>query len=92
MSRGIPKDKSVKRNILHRLKIVRGHLDKVIGMVEADQYCIDIVHQTIAIQSALKEVDKIILANHMKTCVSDSIKRGNSKEVIDEVIKVLDKK
>lgn len=91
MSRGVPKDKSVKRNILHRLKIVRGHLEKVIGMVESDQYCIDVVHQSIAVQSALKEVDKVILGNHMQTCVADSIKSGNSQEVISEVIRVLDK-
>lgn len=92
MAKGIPKDKSVKRNILHRLKIAKGHLNKVIGMVEGDQYCIDVVHQSIAIQSALKEVDKVILGNHMQTCVADSIKRGNSQEVIAEVIRVLDKK
>lgn len=91
MSRGIPKDKSVKRNILHRLKIVKGHLNKVIEMVSDDQYCIDVVHQSIAVQSALKEVDKVILGNHMQTCVADSIKRGNSQEVIAEVIRVLDK-
>jgi DNA-binding FrmR family transcriptional regulator len=92
MTRGIPKDTSVKRRLVHRLKIVRGHLEKVLGMVEEDKYCVDIVHQSIAIQSALKEVDKIILENHMKTCVADSIRKGNSKEVIEEVIKVFDKK
>lgn len=77
---------------LHRLKIARGHLDKVINMVERGAYCIDVVHQSIAVQSALKKVDELILENHLKTCVADSIKRGESEEAIKEVVEVLKKK
>lgn len=77
---------------LHRLKIARGHLDKVIDMVTNDVYCIDVVHQSIAVQSALKKIDELILENHLKTCVADSIKRGESDEAIKEVMEVLKKK
>ena len=77
---------------LHRLKIARGHLDKVIDMVAKGSYCIDIVHQSIAVQSALKKVDELILENHLKTCVADSIKKGESEEAIKEVMEVLKKK
>lgn len=82
----------VKNRIIHRLKIARGHLEKVISMVEEGAYCIDIVHQSIAVQAALKEVDEVVLRNHMETCVADSIKKGNKKEVIDEVMRVFQKK
>ncbi len=78
--------------ILHRLKIAKGHLDKVIDMVSKDAYCIDVVHQSIAVQSALKKVDELILENHLKTCVADSIKRGESEVAIKEVMEVLKKK
>lgn len=78
--------------ILHRLKIARGHLDKVIEMVEKNEYCINIVHQSIAVQSALKKIDELVLENHLKTCVSDSIKKGKSNEAIKEVMEVLKKK
>lgn len=61
---------------LHRLKIARGHLDKVIDMVDKGTYCIDVVHQTMAVQSALRKIDELILENHLKTCVADSIKNG----------------
>lgn len=81
-----------KTNILHRLKIAKGHLEKVIAMVNADEYCIDVVHQLLAVQSALKKTDEIILENHLKTCVADSIKRGESEETIKEVMEVLKKK
>lgn len=92
MPKGIPRDQSVERNILHRLKIARGHLDTVIRMVEEGHYCIDIVHQSLAIQAALREVDHVILKNHMQTCVAESIRKGEANEVIDEVMKVLEKK
>lgn len=81
-----------KQKILHRLQIARGHLDKVISMVEKDAYCIDVVHQSIAVQAALKKTDEVVLENHLKTCVADSIKEGRSTEAIKEVMEVLQKK
>ncbi|EKE05661.1 MAG: hypothetical protein ACD_19C00184G0001 [uncultured bacterium] len=77
---------------LHRLKIARGHLDKVIDMVTKNAYCIDVVHQSIAVQSALKKIDELILENHLKTCVADSIKKGEANDAIKEVMEVLKKK
>lgn len=91
MPRGIPRDNSVKRNILHRLKIARGHLDRVIEMVGKDEYCIDVIHQSLAVQAALKTIDQTVLKNHMQTCVADSIKEGNTGEVVEEVMRVIEK-
>jgi len=85
-----PKD--TQERILHRLKIARGHLDKVINMVENDHYCIDVLHQSQAVQAALKETDGVVLENHLRTCVSDSIKSGNQEEAIKEVMEVFKKK
>ena len=82
----------IKSKIIHRLKIAKGHLEKVILMAQADAYCIDIVHQSMAVQAALKQVDEVVLRNHMENCVADSIKQGKTKEVVDEVIRVLEKK
>ena len=79
-----PKD--TQERILHRLKIARGHLDKVIKMAENDEYCINVLHQSQAVQAALKETDGVILENHLRTCVSDSIKSGNQEEAIREVM------
>lgn len=92
MPKGIPRDQSIERSIIHRLAIARGHLDRVIQMVDEGHYCIDIVHQSMAVQAALREVDHVVLKNHMETCVADSIRKGESNEVIDEVMKVLEKR
>lgn len=73
------------------MKIARGHLDKVIDMVENGHYCVDVIHQSLAVQAALKQIDQLILKNHMETCVASEIKKGNTKEVIDEVMKVMEK-
>ncbi len=81
-----------KLNTLHRLKIARGHLERVIKMVEDDEYCIDVVHQSMAVQAALKKADEEVLENHLKTCVADSIQKGETNEVVSEVMQVLRKK
>lgn len=80
-----------KERIIHRMKIASGHLKKVIEMVEQDVYCIDVIHQSQAVQRALKEADTVILENHLNTCVVDAIAKGNQKEAIDEVMNVFKK-
>lgn len=91
MPKGHPKDHSEERNILHQLKIVRGHLNKVIRMKEDNAYCVDIVHQSIAVQAALRKIDQKILKSHMESCVAEAIRNGRDKEVINEVMSVMAK-
>jgi len=85
-----PKD--TQERILHRLKIARGHLNKVIEMVEEDCYCINVLHQMQAVGSGLKETENLLLENHLKTCVAESIAKGNKDEAIAEVMEVFKKK
>lgn len=80
--------KSNTHRILHRLKIVKGHLEKVIKMVEANEYCINVIHQSLAIQKSLKQVDVIIVENHLKTCVIENIKSGKDKKMIAELTQI----
>lgn len=85
------KPKNEKERVLHRLQIARGHLDKVIKMQNSGEYCIDVLHQSLAVQNALKEADSLILENHLKTCASNAIKKGKSTEAIAEVMNVFRK-
>lgn len=80
--------KNTQERITHRLKIARGHLNKVIKMMEEDAYCIDVLHQSQAVQKAIQETDALILENHLNSCVIDHIKRGEAKSSIDEIMKV----
>ena len=85
-----PKD--TQDRIIHRLKIARGHLDKVISMVEKDEYCIDVLHQMQAVESGLKETGNVLLENHLKSCVADAINKGKADESIAEIMQVFKKK
>lgn len=91
MPKGTPRDQSIKRTLLHRLKISRGHLDRVIAMVDQDNYCIDVINQSVAVQSALQQTNQLILKNHLETCVAEAIKNGKTQEVIEEIMKVVKK-
>ncbi|OIP57972.1 MAG: hypothetical protein COX79_00750 [Candidatus Levybacteria bacterium CG_4_10_14_0_2_um_filter_36_16] len=85
-----PKD--TQERIAHRLKIARGHLEKVISMVENDSYCIDVLHQLQAVEGALKETGNAVLENHLKTCAANAIKEGKGNEAIEEIMNVFKKK
>lgn len=82
---------NTQERILHRLKIARGHLDRVIKMIEADKYCIDVLHQSQAVQAGLKQTDNLILETHLKTCVADAIGKGKKDEAIAEIMQVFKK-
>lgn len=85
-----PKD--TQERILHRLKITRGHLDKVISMIEADTYCIDVMHQMQAVQSGLNETGNLILENHLENCVAAALTKGKKYVAIAEIMEVFRKR
>ena len=77
--------------IIKGLKRIEGQVKGIQKMVEEERYCVDILTQISAIRSAINKVGSIILENHMKGCVSQSIKEGDSEEMIDELMKTIDK-
>lgn len=84
-----PKDRQ--ERIIHRLKIAKGHLEKVIRMLDEDAYCIDVLHQMQAVEKGLKETGNLLLENHLKTCVADAIQKGRANESIAEIMQVFKK-
>jgi CsoR family transcriptional regulator, copper-sensing transcriptional repressor len=78
-----------KRDALLRLKTVRGHLDGVIRMVEAEAYCPDLMKQVAAAQASLERVNRILLQNHLETCVTEAIRAGGDSAKIAELIDAL---
>jgi CsoR family transcriptional regulator, copper-sensing transcriptional repressor len=81
-------ESKIKKNILHRAKIAEGHFKKVIKMIENDEYCLDILNQSSAVQSALKKIDEKILEDHLNTCVAHKINKGQGREATKEVMEV----
>lgn len=85
------KPKNTHERILHRLKISKGHLEKIIKMVEDNTYCIDVLHQMQAVESGLKETNNLVLENHLKTCAIDAIRDGRQEEAIGEIMTIFKK-
>lgn len=79
---------AVKRQVIHRLKIVKGHIDKVLQMAESNEYCIDIINQSRAVQHALRETDVVLLENHLQTCAVDLVKKGQAEQAVGEIMKI----
>lgn len=81
----------VKKEALKRLKTARGHLDHVVKLVEAEKYCIDILQQSLAVQSALRAIDNIILKGHLEEHVAHAMHGKDQKKSIQEVVDVFEK-
>jgi len=82
-----------KQQLLARLKTIEGHVRGVERMVEADAYCIDLLKQTQAIQSALDRVNSMILAEHLRGCVTTAIRGEQPEErerVVNELLQVFE--
>lgn len=82
---------TAKTNAIHRLKIARGHLDKVLKMIDEDKYCIDVLTQTKAVRKAIENAERVLLQNHLEHCVVDHIQQGQTEKAVDEVMKVFQK-
>lgn len=84
------RDDTEKKDLMNRLKRIEGQVRGVEGMLESGAYCTDILMQVSAITSALNSFNKVLLGNHLKTCVAENIRSGND-EVIDELVCTLQK-
>lgn len=84
------RDEKEYKDLMNRLKRIEGQVRGVEGMLESDAYCTDILMQVSAINSALNSFTKVLLANHMRTCVCENIRNGND-EVIDELVAAVQK-
>jgi DNA-binding FrmR family transcriptional regulator len=84
--------KETKGKVFRRLKILEGQVRGLQRMIDNDVYCIDVLHQSQAIQKALKEVDNLILEHHLATCASAAIREGKAAEAIQEVMNVFKRK
>lgn len=89
-SKHVKRDDDVKKDLLVRLKKAEGQIRGIEKMVENDMYCPDILIQVSAVQSALNSFNKVLLACHIKGCVTEDIRNGK-EEAVDELVKVMQK-
>lgn len=78
------------KKLINRLNRIEGQIRGIKGMVEKSAYCTDVLVQVSAVTAALNAFNKELLANHIKTCVVDDIRKGNN-ETIEELLGTLQK-
>lgn len=83
-----------KKKVLLQLKKASGTLNKVMDMVEGNEYCIDVLQQNLAALGLLKSANKTILENHLNSCFKKGV-QGRSKKpdqkLIEEILKIVNK-
>lgn len=85
--------KDIKKRATHRSKIIEGQFKGLVKAIENEEYCIDILTQSLAIQQSLRSLNKLVLENHMKTHVKDGMQSDNpeaQQEIIDEMLRIYD--
>jgi len=78
------------KDLINRLSRIEGQIRGIKRMLDEDCYCPDIITQVAAANAALNSFNKVLLANHIKTCVADDIRTGKD-ETIDELLNTLQK-
>ena len=79
------------KKVVNRMSYLIGHLKANLKMIKDGRYCIDIIRQNQAVICALKKVNKLILRNHLDTCVTKAIRGKSEKErkkVLEEIVEV----
>ena len=78
------------KDLINRLSRIEGQIRGIKRMVEEDAYCPDILIQVSAANAALNSFNKVLLSNHIRTCVADDIRAGKD-ETINELVNTLQK-
>lgn len=79
----------IKRRALHRSKILQGQLKGLEKMIDKEEYCMDIITQSLAIQKSLASLNKLIVENHLKTHVTHSLSSADEKKQADTITELL---
>ncbi len=70
----------IKSRALHRSKIIQGQLRALEKMIDQEEYCMDILTQSLAIQKSLSSLNKLLVENHIKTHIPHKLASGSEKE------------
>lgn len=79
----------IKKRALHRTKIMQGQLKGIEKMIADEEYCMDIITQTLAIQKSLSSLNKLLIENHIKTHISHDLSSNDpaqQKDAINELL------
>ena len=76
------------RDLINRLSRIEGQIRGIKGMIEKEAYCTDILMQVTAVNAALNSFSRVLLSNHVKTCVKQDLIEGK-EETVDELMDII---
>jgi DNA-binding FrmR family transcriptional regulator len=79
----------VRQDARNRLLSAKGHLESILKMLEGEPYCVDVLKQIKAVQGALDKVGDMVLKSHLEHHVASAAVRGDTKQMVDELMEVL---
>jgi DNA-binding FrmR family transcriptional regulator len=79
-----------RKQIVNRLARIEGHLRATKEMTASGRDCSEILLQIAAVQKALDGAAKLLLKDHLESCVVDAIQNGNQEQVLADLNKALD--
>lgn len=80
----------LKAKAMHRSKTLQGQLKGLEKMIECDEYCMDIITQSLAIQKSLASLNKLIVENHLKTHIVDNLASADKVKQQQSIAELLD--
>lgn len=80
----------IKKRSLHRARILEGQMRGLQKMIDSEDYCMDILTQSLAIQKSLKSLNKLILENHIRTHVAENLISGEESKQSTAIEELLD--
>ena len=84
------RDDKEHRDLMNRLKRIEGQVRGLQRMLDEDAYCPDILTQAAAVNSAINSFCRVLLTNHLRSCVVEDIRAGRD-EAVDELVNTLQK-
>ena len=82
----------IKKRALHRSRILEGQMRGLQKMIDNEDYCMDIITQSLAIQKSLGSLNKLLVENHLRTHVTDMFEAGGEQRdiAIAELLRVFE--
>ena len=78
------------RAVLNRMSRAIGHMESIKTMIEDGRDCSEVLIQIAAVRSAINNIGKIILEDHIRHCVVDALENGDQK-VLDDLDEAINK-
>jgi CsoR family transcriptional regulator, copper-sensing transcriptional repressor len=82
----------IKKRALHRTRILAGQMRGLERMIDDEEYCVDILTQSLAVQKSLRSLNKLLVENHLRTHVTDMLAEGgdSAERAVEELLRVFE--